>query len=108
MYSEGKVVCIGEYDIVFPFKAVNLEVEAVSSGQEALEAVRKFKDAGYALILVQEDFLEAIQSVLDETIESPLPAIISIPGSESTRGQALLRLREVIKKAVGMDIFAEK
>ncbi len=108
MYSEGKVICIGEYDVVFPFKAVNLEINPVTNGEEALEAVKSFIDKGYALILVQEDFLEAIQPVLDETVDQPLPAIISIPGSEATRGQALLRLREVIKRAVGMDIFVQK
>jgi vacuolar-type H+-ATPase subunit F/Vma7 len=103
---EGKIVCVGDYDVVFPFKAVNLEIHPVTNGDEALKAVKSFVEQGYALVLVQEDYLNAIQEILDATVDKALPAIISIPGSEATRGQALLHLREVIKRAVSMDILA--
>ncbi len=99
------IACVGEREVIFPFKALGLEIRPVTSGEEARREVEQLVESGFVLIILQEDFLEFISDVLEKTQNLPYPAIIPIPGSRGAKGIALEVLRERIKKAVGADIF---
>ncbi|HDM90728.1 MAG: hypothetical protein DRQ06_05585 [Candidatus Hydrothermota bacterium] len=99
------IACVGEREVVFPFKALGLEIRPVNTGEEAREAIEHFIKEGYVLIILQEDFVDAVSDLMAETEKVPYPAIFPIPGSRGGKGIALEVLREKIKKAIGADIF---
>ncbi|RKZ02249.1 MAG: V-type ATP synthase subunit F [Candidatus Hydrothermota bacterium] len=109
MYSNGenKIGCVGEYDVVFPFKSMNFDIVPVTDEDMAFNAVKEFVDKNYAVILVQEKFLTAIHDLIMETYARPIPAIVAIPGPEGSLGIALDKVRDVIRRAVGKDLLGD-
>jgi vacuolar-type H+-ATPase subunit F/Vma7 len=76
-----KIVVIGDEDAVFGLGLIGLEGHAVTSGEQARQAVRKaMSDPDTALVLLTENWSEARPESMDESgalvveIPSPGPA----------------------------------
>jgi len=101
----SNVICIGNKNVVMPYSAVGFDIKIVNSAEEAVEAVEKAIGDGYSLIFVQEDYYGHISELIEKTMEMAVPVISAIPGPLGTSGKAFENLREIIKKAIGADIF---
>lgn len=89
------------------FKALGLDVFPVSGTDEALSTFRKLtKDNDvYAIIYVEETFYKALSAEIDRFKDSPAPAVILIPGRESSLGLGQSALQSAVLRAVGSDIL---
>ena len=101
----SNVICIGNKNVVMPYSAVGFDIRVVSNAEEAIRAVNEALKGKYSLIFVQEDYYEEISEIIEKTMESAIPVISAIPGPLGASGKAFENLREIIKKAIGADIF---
>lgn len=102
-----KIAAIGEEDIILPFKAIGAEIYPVVSPEEAKNVLEKLFSEDIGLILIPDDLIPNIRDSLSQVKGKPLPCILSIPGSKGSSGLAMSEMRELIKKAVGVDIIKE-
>ncbi len=102
-----KIAIVGDRDQILAFTALGLETFPVANNDEAVAKVEELAEGGYAVILVQERFFGAMSGLLQKYSTKVTPCISAIPGSSGSQGLALEALREVVKKAVGADIFAQ-
>jgi len=90
---------------VFPFKAIGMEYQVCTTGEEAREALKGLLSGEYALILVEEEYYDDIKDIVESLREEVSPAITFIPGASGSTGQARENLRSILLKAIGIDIF---
>lgn len=99
------IACVGRYETVFPFRAIGLHTVQCNNSKETRESIEQLVREGFGLIFVEEEFYGDLKDLLDEYREEVTPAIVAIPGAVGSKGEALERIREIIKKAIGADIF---
>ena len=102
-----KIAIVGQRDQILAFTALGLETYPVTDDPSAVSEVTRLSNEGYAVILVQERFFKALGDLLETYSAEVTPCIAAIPGSGGSQGLALDSLREIVKKAVGADIFAQ-
>ena len=92
-----KIVVIGDEDAVFGLGLIGLEGHAVTSAEQAREAVRKaLADPGTALILLTENWSEA----LPESMNESGALVVEIPGPGPAKPSLALEAR--IEQALGV------
>lgn len=99
-----EIVVIGNPEIVEPFRAAGAYVEVVFSESESEEVLKKHIREETKLIFLEEIYFKYNIKLIMENREKLFPTIIPIPG-RGAEGYALERLRLLIRKAVGADIF---
>lgn len=94
-----KIVVIGDEDAVFGLSLIGLEGYAVTSVEQAREAVRKaMSDPGTALILLTENWSEARPEPMDESGA----LVVEIPGPGASKPSMALETR--IEQALGVHL----
>ena len=90
------------------FKALGLDVFPVEEGAEARAMLKKLAqstDDKYAIIYVEENLAEELESEMEKYKDKPSPAIILIPGKDGSLGLGQNALRAAVERAVGSDIL---
>lgn len=105
----AKVAVVGEEGFVQPFKAAGLSVFTAQRG-EYQGLVRRLTREGYGVVFFEEGLMEELSLILEEAKRSPLPCLIPIPKfqGKTKKRLAMTRLKDIIRKAVGVDIFLEE
>ncbi len=112
--NEYKIAIVGPADTVSGFKALGVETFTAKSEEEALSQLRKIKEltldpnstTKYAVVCVVEDLMTMVdQAEYAKLVDSPLPAVVLLPGPEGASGFALERLRRLAEQAVGSAII---
>ncbi len=101
----GRIGAVGTKDQMMAFRAIGIDVYPVEDAKSAGEIICKLADEGFSLILVEEKFCNDLRDVFARFATQPVPAILPVPGSRGSEGIALNRLRDMLKRAVGADIF---
>jgi V/A-type H+-transporting ATPase subunit F len=100
--SEKKIAVIGDKDSVLAFKAIGLDVFAVSTDEEAKDAIKNVK--GYGIVFITEDIAERIDDVIERYKAQTLPAIIPIPSGSGSTGYGISKVKKDVERAIGSDI----
>ena len=103
----SNVAVIGDRDSVLCFKAVGVDVYPAADPAEAAEIFGRLIRDEYAVIFITEPLAVELDEQIQEVAYRPLPSVVLIPNSKGALGHGSERIREVVKKAVGADIFAE-
>ncbi|MDD2533203.1 MAG: V-type ATP synthase subunit F [Eubacteriales bacterium] len=104
MYQVG---VIGDRDSIIGFRALGMSVLEATTGAEAEKLLTRLVEEQYAVIFITEELAEQNEALLRDLRSYKLPAIIPIPSVLGSTGLGLRQVRESVKKAVGMDIFAQ-
>ena len=103
---EGKIAVIGDTDFVMPFSALGVDTYAVSEAHgEIIEAATKIAGEKYALVVVAEDKLKAVEEVFSAYLNQPTPCVVAVPFTTESKGLATETLGKVLKIATGIDIL---
>ena len=107
--SRLRIAVIGARETVMGFKALGLETCPASNAQEAREALRHLtRDSeNYAILYIEEALAAQLTAEIAKFKDSPLPAIILIPGREGAIGLGQTALKEAVERAVGTNILGE-
>ena len=102
-----KIGVIGGRGTVMGFKALGLDVFPVESVEEAKRTLRQLKkpEEGYAILYIEENLAQELTRQIDSVKDSPMPAIILIPGREGSLGLGQAALRAAVERAVGANIL---
>jgi V/A-type H+-transporting ATPase subunit F len=104
----GKALAIvGKRETVMPFLATGARVVYVKEGECAGRVEDLIKE-GTKIILFTEEFIDELNEILLKYRTETLPCLIPIPSGRGKTKAAIERIRTVIKKAVGADIFLEE
>ncbi len=96
-----KTAIIGDKESIYGFNAIGIEIFPVFSAEKAGEIIKRLSNMVYALIYVTQDVAEKTLKVIDEYADSPLPAIIPIPGIKGGSYGAD-NLQKMIQRATGI------
>ncbi|UCD06515.1 MAG: hypothetical protein JSV98_04595 [candidate division WOR-3 bacterium] len=105
--SGSAMAIVGKRETVMPFLATGAKVVYVKAGECAVTVEDLIKD-GVKIIFFTEEFIDELSDVLAKYRTETLPCLIPIPSGRGKTKVAIERIRGVIKKAVGADIFLEE
>ncbi len=105
-----KLAVIGTPDTILPFKAIGAD------GYEALDAVKAMEllksalqKQAYGIIYIEEAFADEMNDELEElNARNRGVSITAIAGAKGGTGKSLEKIRSHVKRAIGIDIFADK
>ena len=102
-----KVAVIGGRDTILCFKALGLDVYAADKPEEAKKILKEITgpESSYAIIYISENLAVGMKREIDRFKDSPMPAIIHIPGREGSLGIGKEALQSAVERAVGIDIL---
>jgi V/A-type H+-transporting ATPase subunit F len=97
-----KIAFVGPYNLVFPFKSLGAEI--INTESKNIEEVKKeIESSDFAIVFVFERVFKKLLKY-EDLMSSPEINVVPIPGIEGSQGYGKERIRDMVKKAVGMDI----
>ena len=100
-----KIGVIGDRESILGFKAVGLDVFPVDDPEEARKILKRIAKEDFAIIYITEQIYQYMMDLVDEYVDSRLPAIIPIPGKDGTLGIGMTSVKKSVERAVGADIL---
>jgi V/A-type H+-transporting ATPase subunit F len=104
--SGSTIAIVGQRETIMPFLATGATVLYVTKG-ECVAIVETLITEGYKIIFFTEEFIEELSDILSKYRNKTIPCLIPIPTGRGKTKLAIERIRGVIKKAVGADVFVE-
>lgn len=104
---EGRIAFMGDADSVLGFRALGVETAVPEGVDSAREIFRRLVRQETSVIMITEDLLDILQEQIAETMNSAVPAVVVLPGITGTRKRGEDTIRELIIRAVGVDLMAE-
>ena len=100
-----KVAVMGDYDSIYGFSALGIDIYPVKEKDEAKAILKKLVVGDYAIIYVVESVAKDLTEEIDKHKESISPAIIQIPGISGNTGTGIAQVKSFVEQAVGSDIL---
>jgi vacuolar-type H+-ATPase subunit F/Vma7 len=104
--SPAQVAVVGRREAVAAFRALGLSTFPVEPGPAAAALVEKLVAMGYRVIFFTEDMFGPLGPVLERYRATAVPCIVALP--EAGAGASIARLKDVVKRAVGADVFGQE
>jgi V/A-type H+-transporting ATPase subunit F len=101
---QDSIAVIGRSEVVAPFRAAGLAVFPAEPDGAAAKA-EELAAAGFRVIFYTEDLYESLAHVVARHSREAVPCLVMLPMGAQQQGVA--RLREIVKRAVGADIFGK-
>ncbi|NWF96426.1 MAG: V-type ATP synthase subunit F [Candidatus Thorarchaeota archaeon] len=104
--ANERIAVIGDRDTVTGFRMVGVrDVSTPSSPEETRRALLSFfRDPNMGLIIITERLAETVNDTILELAQSPVPVILLVPDRRGSTGTHEAVLRELIRRAVGIEI----
>ncbi|MEO0293298.1 MAG: V-type ATP synthase subunit F [candidate division WOR-3 bacterium] len=97
-----KIAFVGPYNFVFPFKSLGAEI--ISSENKSIEEIKEeIQKSNFGIVFVFESVFKELMNFKD-FIFDPERNIVPIPEVGGSKGYGILRIKEIVRKAVGIDI----
>ena len=100
-----KIAIIGSPQTILGFKALGVVAFPISSSEEGKEIIKEIVDGQYAILLITEDWVVALEEELNELKSQALPAVTILPSQLGSTGIGNQELRKIVERAVGSDIL---
>jgi len=105
---EGGIAFLGDMDSVLGIRALGVETVVPDGPEDAREHFQSLVKQGTSVIMVTEELLDILQDLIDETMHKALPAVVVLPGITGTQKRGEDTIRELIIRAVGVDLMTEE
>ena len=102
-----KLACMGDSASISGYAARGLEIFPTTAADAAAAAktLHRLAQNGYGVIYITEWLADLLQQDIDRYADSPLPAIILIPGVQGNTGAGLRNVGRSVERAVGSNIL---
>jgi vacuolar-type H+-ATPase subunit F/Vma7 len=97
----AKVAIIGDAASVTGFRPLGFAVFPVQEPAQARELWGELVAGGYGTVFVTEPVYAALEDLIAEVVDRPLPAVSVIPGAGSAGGVGEAKLERAIERALG-------
>ncbi len=101
-----KIAIIGDRDTVTGFRMVGVRESSIPTTPDEIRKalLDYFRDPQMGLIIITEPLAIEVEDTILELSESPVPVILLIPDREGSTGAYETVLKELIRRAVGIEI----
>ncbi len=101
---------VGDRDSIWGFKALGMQIHAVDSPQGALKALRELCNSQYKAVFITENYAEALEDEIEELEKfiALYPSIVIIPSHKGSKNLGMEKVRSLVEKAIGRDIFNQQ
>ncbi|RKX94904.1 MAG: hypothetical protein DRP84_05830 [Spirochaetes bacterium] len=104
----SSIAVLGEERNILGFKPFGVDVYLFNeSGKNPEEWFSEILKENYELIIITESIAEKVSEQIDELWEKELPVVLTIRGLGETTSSSFERLRRLVIKAIGADLFKE-
>ena len=100
-----KIGIIGDSASVLGFMAVGFTVVPIDNADQAAKAIARLAEDDHAIIYVTEEYAIACEETIAKYRSLPLPAVITIPGKNSSIGYGMSGIKQSVERAIGADIL---
>ena len=100
-----KIAMVGDYDSIYGFAALGLEIFPVADRKETEERLIALAESGYGIVYITEAAAAECGQIIEKFQERLLPAIIRIPGVFGNTGDGVQGVKDSVEQAVGSDIL---
>lgn len=106
--AKGKVAFIGDADSVLGFRALGVETVVPENGDQARDQFERLVREETSVIMITEDLMDQLQEQIEATVHMAIPSVVVLPGVRGTQKRGEHTIRELIIKAVGVDLMSEE
>ena len=100
-----KIAVVGDYDSIYGFATLGLDIFPVTSRKEAEEKLEHLAASKYGIIYITEALAADLKQETARYEGQILPAIIEIPGVSGNTGSGVRGVKKSVEQAVGSDIL---
>lgn len=100
-----RVAVMGDYDSIYGFGAVGMEIFPVTTAEEARKKLRTLAKNDYGIVYMTEFLAKELEQEIEKYREEMLPAVIPIPGVYGNSGIGMRGVSRSVEQAVGSDIL---
>lgn len=101
-----KLAVLGDEISVLGYRTLGFTVAVCENADEGKKSLHTFAKEGFAVIYITEQLAEKIPEEIEKYKDSPLPAVILIPGKGGSLGIGMKNVHDAVERAVGADILA--
>ena len=104
--SSNKIAVIGDRDTVTGFRLVGVNECVIPNSPEETRnyLYQYFRDPSMGLIMITEPLASEVDDTIVELSQSPVPVILLVPDRDGTTGAYEAVLKELIRRAVGIEL----
>jgi V/A-type H+-transporting ATPase subunit F len=104
--SSNKIAVIGDRDTVTGFRLVGVNECAIPKTPEETRKFlyQYFRDPAMGLIIITEPLAAEVDETIVDLSQSAIPVILLVPDRNGTTGTYEAVLKELIRRAVGIEI----
>ena len=103
--AQYEMAIIGSSPNIALFKSIGLDVHHIESIEEIDKIVFSLSQAGVKLIYVEDRWYLKMTAVISKYQYLPFPIIVPIPLESDKLQVGIKKIRENVRKAIGIDIF---
>ena len=103
----SSIAIVGEERNILGFKPFGVDVYLYETNKTPEEWFADILKKNYELIIITESIAEKVKEQIDELWEKELPVVLTIRGLGETTRTSFDRLRRLVIKAIGADLFKE-
>jgi len=109
MEKKKKMAIIGTYDTILPFKAIGMDYYVINDIESAKNVLDEVSKKNYGIIYIEEAFASKLITRINElNKENKDLSITIIPGSKGGMNFGVNHITNLVKKALGINIFQEE
>ncbi len=106
--SHGGIAFIGDADTVLGFRALGVETIVPDDADDARKQFERLVKQKTSVIMITEKIMDFLQEQMEEVVHMAIPAVVVLPGITGTLKRGEDTIRELIIRAVGVDLMSEE
>ncbi len=99
-----KIAVVGDKESILGFSAIGMDIYSAYEEQEIKKLIPKLIEENYAIIYITENVSIKAKKYLEKLQTNKIPAIITIPGNTGSTQYGEKRIKDMVQKAVGIEI----
>ncbi len=100
-----KVAVIGDRDSVYGFALLGVDVFCTEDAEDKAQLLKKLCSGTYGIVYITEELALELSDIVAKYDDTPVPAIIPIPGVKNSNGIGMMNVKKTVERAVGSDII---
>ena len=101
----AKIAVLGDYDSIYGFAAIGLDIFPVENAEEGEEQLKKLNNGVYGIIYITEELAAGMRKTVAKFDQVVSPAVIPIPGVKGNTGEPREAVKKFVEQAVESDIL---
>lgn len=98
-----KIAVVGDKESILGFSAIGMDIYPAYD-EDIKKIIPKLIEENYAIIYITEDVSIKAEKYLEKLRKNKIPAIVTIPNNSGSLGYGSKRIKEMVQKAVGIEI----